>query len=303
VSLSASAQRLRLARLGDPRLTLAPLCNGPADPTMRIERDVIVRATRLASGPAAFRLRPAGETISVEAWGTGADEALAGLPRLLGQADDPGRLVPHDPLVSDLARRFAGLRLTRGAQPIEVLVPAILAQKVTGREARLAQRQLVLRFGERAPGPLNLRLPPSPATLAALPYYELHPLGIERRRADTIRHAAGAADMLASAARRDERDELRRRLLALPGVGPWTMAETLRIVLGDPDAVTTGDYNLPALVGWTLAGERRAGDARMLELLEPYRGQRARVVMLLELGGRYPPRRGPRFAPRSIAAI
>jgi 3-methyladenine DNA glycosylase/8-oxoguanine DNA glycosylase len=270
---------------------------------MRIERDVIVRATRLASGPAAVRLQLADETIFAEAWGAGADEALAGLPQLLGQADDPARLQPHDRLVSDLARRFAGLRLTRGAQPIEVLVPAILAQKVTGHEARLAQRQLVLRFGERAPGPLELRLPPSPATLAALPYYEFHPLGIERRRADTIRHAARSAGMLSSAARRGTGDELGRCLLALPGVGPWTTTETLRTVLGDPDAVTTGDYNLPALVAWSLAGERQADDARMLELLEPYRGQRARVVMLLELGRRYPPRRGPRFAPRSIAAI
>jgi hypothetical protein len=41
----------------------------------------------------------------------------------------------------------------------------------------------------------------------------------------------------------------------------------------------------------------------MLELLEPYRGQRARVVYLIERGGQTPERRAPRFAPRSIAAI
>jgi hypothetical protein len=41
----------------------------------------------------------------------------------------------------------------------------------------------------------------------------------------------------------------------------------------------------------------------MLELLEPYRGQRARVVYLIERGGQTPERRAPRLAPRSIAAI
>jgi 3-methyladenine DNA glycosylase/8-oxoguanine DNA glycosylase len=86
-------------------------------------------------------------------------------------------------------------------------------------------------------------------------------------------------------------------------VGGWTAAETVRLVLGDPDAVSVGDYNLPSLVSWALAGEPRGDDARMLELLEPYHGQRARVVLLLEMSGLRPPRRGPRLAPREIASI
>jgi hypothetical protein len=56
-------------------------------------------------------------------------------------------------------------------------------------------------------------------------------------------------------------------------------------------------------VTWSLAGERRGSDERMLELLEPYRGQRGRVVRLLELAGSGPARRGPRMASRCIAAI
>ncbi len=73
--------------------------------------------------------------------------------------------------------------------------------------------------------------------------------------------------------------------------------------LGDPDAVSVGDFHLPHLVSWALAGEPRADDARMLELLEPYRGQRGRVIRLLEASGIRPPRYGPRLAPRSIAAL
>jgi 3-methyladenine DNA glycosylase/8-oxoguanine DNA glycosylase len=86
----------------------------------------------------------------------------------------------------------------------------------------------------------------------------------------------------------------------VPGIGPWTVAEVLRVSFGDPDAVSVGDYHLPSLVAWVLAGERRADDARMLELLEPYRGQRGRVQRLLEISGIYPERHGPRMPPRDI---
>ena len=63
------------------------------------------------------------------------------------------------------------------------------------------------------------------------------------------------------------------------------------------------EANLPNLVAWALAGEPRGNDARMLELLEPYRGRRALVVRLLELSGVRAPRYGPRLAPRRIEAI
>jgi 3-methyladenine DNA glycosylase/8-oxoguanine DNA glycosylase len=193
------------------------------------------------------------------------------------------------------------MRLTRGSPVMETLVPSIFGQKVTGYEARRAHRELLLRHGEAAPGPLGLRLPPPPAKLARLPYWAFHPLGVERRRADTIRAAAAVAHSL-------ERigglpcDDARRRLMSLPGIGPWTAAETMRLSLGDPDAVSVGDFHLPRLVGVALAGERDADDGRMLELLEPYRGQRARVVMLIERGNVRVERHGPRMSPRSIAA-
>jgi 3-methyladenine DNA glycosylase/8-oxoguanine DNA glycosylase len=76
-----------------------------------------------------------------------------------------------------------------------------------------------------------------------------------------------------------------------------------RVALGDRDAVSVGDYHLPHVVAYALAGERRADDARMLELLEPYAGQRARAVRLIEASGVGPPRRAPRVALRRIEAI
>jgi 3-methyladenine DNA glycosylase/8-oxoguanine DNA glycosylase len=91
-----------------------------------------------------------------------------------------------------------------------------------------------------------------------------------------------------------------RRLTSVPGIGPWTAAEVGVRALGDVDAVSVGDFHLPNLVAFALAGEPRGTDARMLALLEPYRGQRARVVRLLELSGVRAPRYGPRLSVRGI---
>ena len=152
----------------------------------------------------------------------------------------------------------------------------------------------------RPPDPATCYLPPAPATLAGLPYHAFHPFGVERRRAEVIRRAAARAAWLDAAG---SAAEATARLRSLPGIGTWTAAEVVRCAFGDPDAVSVGDFHIPNTVAWALAGEPRADDARMLELLEPYRGQRGRVQRLLEVGGIVAPRYGPRLAPRSIAAI
>ena len=77
---------------------------------------------------------------------------------------------------------------------------------------------------------------------------------------------------------------------------------TLR-ALGDPDAVSVGDFHLPNVVAFALAGEPRADDARMLELLEPWRGHRARVIRLLEASGIQAPKYGPRLSPQDRRAM
>jgi 3-methyladenine DNA glycosylase/8-oxoguanine DNA glycosylase len=295
-------RRFTLDGGADARLTMGALWTGPGDPQMHVAHDRLARAMRLPTGPASLALEVRQATIDARAWGPGAAAALDRVPGLVGELDDPAPLVPHHPLLTELMRRYPGARLTSGAPVIEVLVNAIIGQKVTSSEARRAQRTLLTRFGERAPGPLGLMLPPPPEKLCRLPYWAFHPLGIERRRADTIRAAAAVAARLEEIRGLDAA-EGRRRLQAVPGVGPWTAAETMRLALGDPDAVSVGDFNLPRQVCWALAGEENGDDERMLELLEPYRGQRARVVMLIELSGMRPTRRAPRFAPRSIAAM
>lgn len=247
-------------------------------------------------------IEPAAGVIRARAWGPGAERAIETLPRLLGAADDPtGLVTPPGPL-SELVRRLPGLRFGRTDQVLESLVPAICEQKVTSQQAHQAYRCLVTWFGEVAPGPAGLRLPPAAARLATVAYHEMHPAGLEQRRAVTIRRAAARGPWLEAATGLD-RHAAMARLQGIPGVGPWTAAETARAAFGDPDAVSVGDFHLPNLVSWALAGEARGDDERMLELLEPFRGQRARVVRLLELSGIRPPKFGPRMPIRSIASI
>ncbi|MGZ4105656.1 MAG: DNA-3-methyladenine glycosylase family protein, partial [Actinomycetota bacterium] len=194
-----------------------------------------------------------------------------------------------------------GLRLGRTGAVLEALVPSIIEQKVTGKEAFRSYERLVRRYGERAPGPAGLLVPPSPKVLAELPYWAYHPLGIERRRADIVRRACARAARLEETSSMPLEDAY-RRLRAIQGIGPWTAAEVGRVAFGDPDAVSVGDYHLKTHVAWVLAGEPRATDERMLELLEPYRGQRARAIRLIEACPT-PPRFGPRVKLREIARM
>lgn len=283
----------------DLALTLGPIAHGRGDPTIRFGPDGIWRATRTPDGPATLQLRPMKGGVQVSAWGAGAANAVAGAADLVGANDDPSALVPKHRLIGELVRRLPGLRLPRTNRPFEAVLPAICEQKVAGVEARAAFRGIIASHGDPAPGPAGLRLPPTPATLAALPYFAFHRFGLERRRADLIRHAAQLAPRIEVA----PPAEAYARLGAVPGIGPWTLAEVGRVAFGDADALSVSDYHLPNLVAWALAGEPRADDGRMLELLEPYTGQRGRVQRLLEASGIRAPRYGPRMTPQRIARI
>lgn len=288
---------LPLARPLDLRATL--VVDGLKGPSLQVREDGLWRAARTGSGPVTAWMRLRGRELAVDAWGEGAAEALERIPEWVGEHDDPSALTPRHPAVRRAARLGRGMRLASVGGLVEVLIPTILSQKVTGAEAARSRRQLTLRYGEPAPGPARLRLPPDPARLAGLGYCDFHPLGVERRRAETIIRVCRAAPRLEAAAA-GRLDDLYRLLHSLPGVGPWTSASALGVTRGDPDAVPVGDFHLPNTVGWALAGEARATDERMLELLQPYAGQRGRVVRLLQRYAGRAPAYGPRLGPRDF---
>jgi 3-methyladenine DNA glycosylase/8-oxoguanine DNA glycosylase len=288
----------------DLRLTLFPLRRGRLDPSVRFEPSGVWRATRTPAGPVTTHLRtsPAEGTVTMRAWGPGAEWALDAFPDLVGASDSEDGFDPGGGVVAELHRRLRGLRISRSRAVVEALVPSILEQKVVGLEARRSYARLVRALGEPAPGPAGstLVVPPSPRVLAATPSWTFHRAGVERKRADAVCRACSYAARLEETVDMAP-DDARRRLTALPGIGPWTAAEVAIVALGDADAVSVGDYHLPNQVAWALAGEPRADDARMLELLEPWRGHRGRVIRLIVLGAGAAPRYGPRMPLRSIA--
>ncbi|ORT53616.1 3-methyladenine DNA glycosylase [Streptomyces sp. CB03238] len=288
----------------DLGLALGPLRRGPGDPTFRTAPDGSVwRATRTPEGPGTLRVAARGGTVEAEAWGAGAQWLLDRLPALLGAEDDPSAFTPRHRLLAVTERRRPGLRLTRTGLVMESLIPSILEQKVTTDEAYRAWRLLVRRYGEPAPGPNDrLYVMPEPRTWALIPSWEWHRAGVDAKRSTTILRAVRVARRLEEAAAMDPVDA-RRRLELIPGIGPWTSAETVQRSNGAPDAVTTGDYHLPSIVGYALAGRRDADDEEMLELLAPYAGQRHRAARLILLSGHIPPRHGPRFTPGNIATL
>jgi 3-methyladenine DNA glycosylase/8-oxoguanine DNA glycosylase len=286
----------------DLSLTLGLLSRGGRDdPCVRITPGKVWRATRLGSGPATTCLSSIDpHRIDVRAWGPGAEEALTLAPALVGADDDDGGLAASaEPLVRDLARRFAGLRIGRSSHVLEALVPTILEQKVQGKTARRAFSAMVRAAASPAPaaddpGGPHLLLPPTAEWLARCPSWSWHRWGVEEKRASTVRVAASYAHRLATLPSLPPADAA-SRLRALPGVGAWSAAEVVMVALGDPDAVSVGDYWLPHWVCNALAGEPRGTDERMAELLAPWAGQRGRLCRLIQLGGPPPPRYGPRL--------
>lgn len=268
-------------------------------PCLRSDQSGLVRATRTPQGPATMKIACADGEVHIEAWGVGAEWAVMHAPELCGAHDDDTGFSPAHPVIARLSRETRGLRIPRTGAVFEALVPAVLAQKVTSVEALKSYRRLVAALGEPAPGPFELTLPPSPEVLARTPYWAFHRFGIERRRADVIIRTARSARRLEETTEMDLADAY-ARMQAFSGIGPWTAAKVAMVALGDSDAVPVGDYNLPHAIGYALEGTPRSSDARMLELLEPYRGHRARVVRMITLAGVAAPRFGPRRPLRNI---
>jgi hypothetical protein len=278
-------------------LSLVTLRHGPRDPSVRVRQDEVWRTTHTPHGPATVRYAQRSDSIAVTAWGPGADWCLETAPDVLGARDCLDGWEPHrHRLVADLDRRLVGLRLTATHRVLEAAVPTVLEQKVTSEEAHESWRKIVWRWGEAAPGPGGLRLPPTAARLGAEPYYRFHAFGVESKRADIVRRLSSRA------VRVEEAMTLGRpRLEAFAGVGEWTSAKVAQVAWADSDAVAVGDYHLAPTVVYAFTGLHGGDDDAMLELLAPFAPHRGRAARLIKMGYGPPPRRAPRARLRSFA--
>ncbi|GAS99325.1 3-methyladenine DNA glycosylase/8-oxoguanine DNA glycosylase [Mycolicibacterium canariasense] len=272
-----------------PLLTLSPLRRGCGDPCFRVVDGVIWRTSLMRTGPVTARIGSTRTVAECEAWGAGADEFLDGLPALLGADDDASDFHPVEPTIARAHERVPHLRLGRTGRVLEALIPAIIEQRVSGKDAFRGWRRLVTKYGAPAPGPApaGMRVPPAAEVWRRIPSWEFHRANIDPGRARTIVGCAQRADAL-------ERCRTAAGFQSMPGVGEWTAAETMQRAFGDADAISVGDYHLSNMVGMTLLGYR-IDDAAMVELLEPLRPHRQRAVRLLEVSGLA---RNPRFGAR-----
>ncbi|MGH3532029.1 MAG: DNA-3-methyladenine glycosylase family protein [Mycobacterium sp.] len=301
-----SARTVTFVGVVSPEITLSPLRRGPGDPCFQVGEDGdIWRTSLLPSGPVTARInRTAPNAVDCTAWGSGAEEFLEGLPAMLGADDDASDFVPADPAVAAAHRRVPHLRLGRTGRVLEALIPAVLEQRVPGADAFRSWRVLVTKFGTPPPGPApaRMRVPPSADVWRHIPSWQFHRANVDPGRARTVVGCARRAPSLERLTAWPAA-QARDALMSLPGVGVWTAAETAQRAFGDPDALSVGDYHIPKMIGWTLLG-RPIADADMVELLEPMRPHRHRVVRLLEVSGlAYEPRRGSRLPVQDIRSL
>ena len=286
------------------RRTLGVQRYGGIDPTTRLADGSFLHGTLTPDGPGTLWLRWSSDPapvdaceLTVDAWGPGAAWLVDRVDLLTGRHDAAVAFDDAHPVVRRSLAATRAARIGASGNLYHHLLPTVLGQRITGGEAVRQWARLCRELGDTAPGPTDvvqgLRLPPAPASLHRRPAWWFHPLGVEAKRARALTEVARHADHCWSWAAGGT-DLATGKLAMIPGVGPWTVGSVLGPALGDPDAVPVGDFHFPHAVAWALAGEPRADDDRMLELLEPYRGQRGRVLaaVLRTAGG------APAFGPR-----
>ena len=276
---------------------------GRLDPRAQLSDNHYIFASNVRSGPATAEVRCAESKLNTTIWGPGSEELAELLPAQLG-LDQPILADGATGLPRTLrSLQAAGIRRTaRGLQRVdETLLPLILQQLVTWREAATSWRALLDRYGTNAPGPHGLRLAPTLPVFARLSLADYRQLGIGSKRAKTIRTVAQRASRTLT--HREDTKPAQSQcatFLDCPGIGPWTRAFYQGLELGMPDAVPTGDYHLPSTVSWVFAQQRRSTDLEMLRILEPYAGSRFEIIRLVMASNAAAPRRNPRMPQRRV---
>lgn len=215
------------------------------------------RALRLPHGPAVVRLTLTGTPASpaVQCDASLADVAdlaplVARVRRLLdldADAEAIDAALAADPALAPSVAAAPGLRVPGAVDAEEIVFRALIGQQVSVAAARTALTRLTDALGE----PIDLPVPGGGTltrlfpTAAVIAERGREVLRGPSRRIDAI---VGAADALADGRLSidvgESRDDLERRLMELPGIGPWTVGYVALRVLGSPDILLTGDLAL-----------------------------------------------------------
>lgn len=271
------AEVVEAATVLDVRRTFGFLRMGKYDPTCTLGEDTFAKTFMVDARTVVrhtIEARGGSVRVTIEGDAPGAAAWSAQLPVADGHDAFAARREPL--FLRRIAHALPGLRFVRVPWLFDLACGIILQQRVTYEEAIREYQGIVRRYGTTTE--LGSAFP-SAHTIARLAPAQLQQLGIDMRRATTLVRTARehAVHHLFDLPRED----LVQRFSALSGIGPWTIGMLLAYGGGDEDAVPVGDLHLPHTMCQALANERRGDDERMLELLAPYAGQRARVVRMV----------------------
>jgi DNA-3-methyladenine glycosylase II len=174
----------------------------------------------------------------------------------------------RDPLLGPLIRRRPHLRPRRRPWPWEALAWALVTQLIESGRAAGIQRRIVRRWGARVGGGAGeLRDVPSAGLIGGRAPAELEAMGLSPGRSVAL---AVVGRQIAAGRVRPEEPGSDRRLLAVAGIGPWTIQCLGLFGRGDPDSLPAGDLMFLKLVGRLARLGRRATVEEVEEFYAPY---------------------------------
>ncbi|MFC6704135.1 AlkA N-terminal domain-containing protein [Flexivirga alba] len=246
------------------------------------------RTMQLPHGPAVVALRPDDGFVAARVWLRDLADLPVAISRcrwLLDLDADPEAIDAHlaaDPMLAPLVAGAPGRRVPRTVDGVELALRLVLGQQISTRAARTHAARLVQAYGEPIDDPdggLTATFPEA----AVLATASDETLAMPQSRRATLRGLAaaladGAIDVSTSA----NWDDTRRDLLALPGIGPWTVEGVAMRALGDPDAFLATDLGVrQAMSRLGIPDSGRAAHTAS----EPWRPWRAYAVQHLWASG------------------
>ena len=236
------------------------------------------KATKAVAGMALCRVVPDRELTADQQQAV--EDALL---NMLGLRIDPSAFADFaraDPVLGPILARQPGLRIVQSATVFEALTWAIIGQQINLSFAISLRRTLIQVAGR--PHSSGLWCYPEASDVARLQLDELTSRKFSRAKAETVLRLAQLVDEgKLSLARDRDPMEVSRELLAVKGIGPWTVNYALLRGYGYPDCSLHGDVAVRTAFHQLMGGEARPDIAEAERLLERYKPHRTMAAAYL----------------------
>ncbi len=244
-----------------------------------VDGDAYLRSVSLRGGPGVVAVHPgSGEHVEARLWLNDPDDldsAVVACRHLLDLDTEPGPIVDAlgaDELIGELVRESPGRRVPGVVDPDELAIRAVLGQQVSLAGAATLAARLVSAYGEPLEHPVGsvTHLFPSAAALARADPERLAMPWSRRRALIGVATALADGNVVLDTDVMGQ-DEIEGRLLALPGIGPWTVAYIAMRALRDPDAFMPTDLGVRHGLERLGRDGRPPSAERIAERWRPYR--------------------------------